>query len=78
MLGWAWYEFLKKRIRTHYVELVFLHLVGYAGQVVHPRHKMSMPYFSSFGGPDADSIRRASGHVMPNFHFCIRLDLRVK
>jgi hypothetical protein len=29
------YEFDKKRIGTHYVQLVFLHLMGSAGHVVH-------------------------------------------
>jgi hypothetical protein len=35
MLGWAWYKFNKKHIGARYVELVFPHLVGYAGQLVH-------------------------------------------
>jgi hypothetical protein len=35
MLGWDRYGFDKKRAVTHYIELVFLHLVGSAGQVVH-------------------------------------------
>jgi hypothetical protein len=35
MLGWDQYGFDRKRIRTRYVELVFLHPVGSAGHVVH-------------------------------------------
>jgi hypothetical protein len=35
MLGWDSYGFDKRRTGTRYVELVFLHLVGYAGHVVH-------------------------------------------
>jgi hypothetical protein len=35
MLGWDRYKFDKKCFRTRYVELVFLHPVGSAGQVIH-------------------------------------------
>jgi hypothetical protein len=35
MLRWDRYGFDKKRVRTRYGELVFLHLVGSAGHVVH-------------------------------------------
>jgi hypothetical protein len=34
-LGWDQYRFDKKRVRTCYAKLAFLHLVGVAGQVVH-------------------------------------------
>jgi hypothetical protein len=34
MLGWDRYGFDKERTRTHYTELLFLHLVGSAGDVV--------------------------------------------
>jgi hypothetical protein len=33
--GWDWCGFHKKCVATSYVELVFLHRVGYAGHVVH-------------------------------------------
>jgi hypothetical protein len=35
MLRWAQYGFPKMCVRSRYVELVFLHLVGYVGHVVH-------------------------------------------
>jgi hypothetical protein len=35
MLGWDWHGVHKKRVGTHYTELVFLHLVGFADCVVH-------------------------------------------
>jgi hypothetical protein len=35
VLGLDWYGSQKKRVRTHYGELVFLHQAGSAGHLVH-------------------------------------------
>jgi hypothetical protein len=35
ILGWDLYGFHKKRARTRYAELVFLHHLGSAGHVMH-------------------------------------------
>jgi hypothetical protein len=35
VLGWDWCSFHKKQVGRSYIELVFLHPVGYAGHVVH-------------------------------------------
>jgi hypothetical protein len=40
----------KKRVRTHYAELMFLHPVGSTGHVVRLGHETSMQYISFFGG----------------------------
>jgi hypothetical protein len=34
MLGWDQYGFLKKRVRTHYIELVFLDPMGSARHIM--------------------------------------------
>jgi hypothetical protein len=35
MFWWDWYRFDKKRVEIHYAELVFLHLLVSASDVVH-------------------------------------------
>jgi hypothetical protein len=47
MLCWAGCGLHKKQIGTRYTELVFLHLVGYAGHVVH---------FGAFGPRSVDAL----------------------
>jgi hypothetical protein len=47
MLRWYRYGFYKKRIRTHYVELVFFHPVGSTGHVV---------YSSASGAQNSDTL----------------------
>jgi hypothetical protein len=79
MLGWAKCSFPKKRARTHYVELVFLHPVGSAGDVVHftaSGHETLTHYFSCSCGTGTDMIKSTRGHVTPNLCFCIWWDLR--
>jgi hypothetical protein len=34
-IGWAQYGYLQNRIETHYIRLVFLHLIGSAGRVMY-------------------------------------------
>jgi hypothetical protein len=75
MLRWYWYGFYKKCVGTRNVELVYLHLMGYAGHVVHSGVSMCKTvthYFSCSGGPGAVSIKSVLRHVTPNLCFCIR------
>jgi hypothetical protein len=72
MLGWDRYGFHKRSAETYYAELVFLHPLGSMGHVVHSVHlgrETSTQYFSCFGGTGIVSIRRVSGHIMPNLWF---------
>jgi hypothetical protein len=63
-----------------YVELVFLHLVGSAGHIVHSGARMERninALFSYSGGPGVASIKYALGHVMSDLCFCFQWHLRV-
>jgi hypothetical protein len=80
LLGWAWCSFRKKPARTHYAELVFLHLVGSAGHIAHSGAfgcETLMHYFSCLGGKGLVSLKNVLGCVTLSFCFCIRWDLRV-
>jgi hypothetical protein len=62
-LGWDQCGFHKKRVGTRYAELVFLHMLGTAGHVVHSGVfvcEMSMHYFSCSGGTGTKSTKSAS------------------
>jgi hypothetical protein len=65
MLGWDRYGIHKNCVGTHYAELLFMDRESYTH------------YFLSSGGTGTGLTKSASGHVMPNFIFCIRWDLRV-
>jgi hypothetical protein len=80
MLRWDWYELHKKCTGTHYVELVFLHPMRFAGHVVHSSPSVARNVnvlFSCSGAPSAVSINVVGGHVTSNLSFCIRWDMRV-
>jgi hypothetical protein len=80
MLGWDLCGFHKKRGRTRYAELVFLHLTRSTGHVVHFGAQGARNVDALFlcsGRTGTDSIKSAVRHVTPNLCFCIRCDLRV-
>jgi hypothetical protein len=63
MLRWDRCGFHKKRAGRRYDQLVFLHLVGSTGHIVHSGvtgRVMSMHYFLSSGELDAVSIKKRS------------------
>jgi hypothetical protein len=72
------YGFRKKHVRTHYAALVFLHLVGSAGHVVHfnvSEAPKVYALFSCLGRVGSGSTKSAPGHISLNLFLCIRLDL---
>jgi hypothetical protein len=80
MLGWDQYGFEKKCTKTRYADLVFLHLVGSAGHVMHSGASGERNIdilFSCSGGSGTDLRKSGTRHVMLNFSFCIRWDLHV-
>jgi hypothetical protein len=80
LLQWDWYGFDKKRFRTHYAELVFLHPLGSVGHVVQSGASEVRNVDALFFmlGWDRYGIKKiVLGHVTPNFCFCIRWHLRV-
>jgi hypothetical protein len=65
-------------LQQHYAELLFFHLLGSVGHVVHSatsRARNADALFSMLGGPSAVCKKSATGHVMPNLCFCICWDL---
>jgi hypothetical protein len=64
MLWWARGGFHKKRARTHYSKLVFFHLVGSMGHVVHSgvfKAQNVDALFSCSGGPGVVSKQSVPG-----------------
>jgi hypothetical protein len=80
MLGWAQGSFHKKSAGTHFVELVFLHPVGSAGQLVHfsaSEARNVITLFFMLGWNRYGFDKNTLGHVMPILCFCNRWDLWV-
>jgi hypothetical protein len=80
MLGWDRYRFHINRARTHYTELLFSHLVGYAGLVVHsgvsgPRNINAL--FFTLGWDQYELHKSVLEHVTLNMCFRIWWDLSV-
>jgi hypothetical protein len=75
MLRWARYSIQKKHAGIHYVELVFLRPVVFAGLAVHSGASGARNVDTLFlcsGVPSAVSINSIPGHDTPNMCFSIR------
>jgi hypothetical protein len=79
MLGRALCSFHKKRIGTHYTELVFLHLMGSVGHVVHFSVSGVRNYtlFFMLGWARCGFHKKRAGTHYAELVFCIWWDLRV-
>jgi hypothetical protein len=76
MLGWDRYGFDKKRSRTRYVKLVFLHLVGVVGRIVHSSVQNIDALFFILVWDRYGFDKNTLGHVTPSLWFCIPWNLR--
>jgi hypothetical protein len=72
--------FHKKRTRTRYAELVFLHAVGFVSHVVHSGASVEWngnTLFFVLGWGRYEFDKNALGHITTNLCFCIQWDLQV-
>jgi hypothetical protein len=73
-------EFHKKRSRTRYAELVFLHAMGYADHVLHSGASEARNDDALFFMLEWDQYgfkKSTTVHITPNLYNCILWDLRV-
>jgi hypothetical protein len=78
MIRYAWCGFHKKRARTRYFEVVFLHPVGSADHIVHLGASGLRKIVTLFFNLRWDRYgfdKSGSGHVTLNLGFCIQWDL---
>jgi hypothetical protein len=80
MLGWDQYGFYKKHGRTCYIRLVFFHLVGSAGHILHSTAYGARnvdALFFMIGYAQCGFYKKHAGKRYANFCFSIRWDLQV-
>jgi hypothetical protein len=75
MLVWDRYGFHKKHAGTHYAKLVFLHLIGSTGDILHSTVSGAQnvdALFLMLVWDCTDSTKSALGYITPNLSFCIQ------